>query len=103
MKNLARDESGKFHWKMNLEDYRKKLRAHHGRTSPEHQFNNPALFIRGGNSEYIRMDDVPFIQLFPKAEIKTVQNAGHWVHVDAPEEFLVLSLISCLSNSFVAS
>ena len=34
------------------------------------------------------MDDLPVIgQLFPNAELVTIKDAGHWVHVDAPEEF----------------
>jgi len=89
MKNLGRDESGNFRWKMNLKVIEKNY-SHINEELPQTgQFNNPTLFVRGGNSEYIRMEDVPLIHtLFPKAEIKTVQNAGHWVHVDAPEEFL---------------
>ena len=60
-------------------------------------FNKPTLFIRGGRSNYIEDDDVPLIrQIFPQAEIATLPEAGHWVHVEAPEEFLqtVLNFLS---------
>jgi esterase len=54
----------------------------------ERSFNEPTSFIRGGRSNYIKDDDAPLIrQMFPQAEIATLPEAGHWVHVDAPDEF----------------
>ncbi|MGA3287441.1 MAG: alpha/beta fold hydrolase [Bacteroidota bacterium] len=88
MKNLIRDDSGKFHWKMNLEVIEKNYAQINEELPRVHQFDKPTLFIRGENSEYIQMKDLPVInQLFPNAELATIKNAGHWVHVDAPEEF----------------
>ncbi len=88
MKNLSRNDNGKFHWKLNL-DVIEKNYSHINQELPhDKQFDKPVLFIRGENSEYIQMDDLHLIvQLFPKAEIVTIKNAGHWVHADAPEEF----------------
>jgi esterase len=88
LKNLARDENGRLHWKIHLaaidRNYDKLLRG----LPPERTFDKPALFIRGGRSNYIEDDDVPLIrQIFPQAEVATVPEAGHWVHIDAPEEF----------------
>jgi len=88
IKNLARDENGRLRWKIHLEaidrNYDKLLRG----LAPERSFNKPTLFIRGGRSNYIEDDDMPLIrQMFPQAEIATLPKAGHWVHVDAPEEF----------------
>ena len=89
MKNLARDDSGEFRWKMNLEVIEKNYARINEELPRERQFNKPALFIRGGNSEYIQTDDLPLMkELFPQAALVTINNAGHWVHVDAPEEFL---------------
>lgn len=46
------------------------------------------LFIRGALSNYILESDFDAIEKkFPNSEIYTVQNAGHWVHAEAPEEF----------------
>jgi esterase len=88
LKNLARDENGRLRWKIHLEaidlNYDKLLRA----LSPERSFNKPTLFIRGGRSNYIEDDDASLIRkMFPQAEIATLPKAGHWVHVDQPEEF----------------
>jgi pimeloyl-ACP methyl ester carboxylesterase len=88
MKNLARDDAGGFRWKMNLEVIEKNYAQINEELPRDSQFNKPTLFIRGANSDYIQIDDLPLIgQLFPKTEIITVKNAGHWVHVDAQEEF----------------
>jgi pimeloyl-ACP methyl ester carboxylesterase len=52
-------------------------------------FTKPVLFLRGGKSKYISAADEPEIfRLFPAAKIQTIAGADHWVHADAPEEFL---------------
>lgn len=49
----------------------------------------PALFIRGGQSDYVLNEDIPRItEKFPRAAVETIANASHWVHADAPQEFL---------------
>ncbi len=54
-------------------------------------FNEPTLWIRGEKSDYVLDEDWSKIQArFPKAELATISGAGHWVHADAPEEFLKL-------------
>src|SRR5262245_50472552 len=88
LKNLTRDENGGLRWKIHLEaidrNYDKLLRG----LAAERSFNKPTLFIRGDRSNYIEDDDTPLIrQMFSQAEIATLPKAGHWVHVDAPEEF----------------
>ena len=97
LKNLARDENGRLRWKVHLEaidrNYDKLVLG----LARERSFNKPTLFIRGGRSNYIEDDDVPLIrQIFPQAEIATLPEAGHWVHVEAPEEFFqtVLNFLS---------
>jgi len=55
------------------------------------EFTKPTLFIKGGKSNYIKNEDSALIKkIFPQAEIKTIDQAGHWVQVDAPEDFLQL-------------
>jgi pimeloyl-ACP methyl ester carboxylesterase len=54
------------------------------------RFCNPCLFIRGGKSDYIRDQDWPEVKIiFPYAELVTLPQAGHWVHVDAKPGFLM--------------
>lgn len=89
MKNIARNESGGFQWKMNLKVIEKNYARINEELPRDKQFNKPALFIRGAKSDYIQTEDLPIIsRLFPKAELVTIKDAGHWVHIDASEEFL---------------
>ncbi len=93
LKNLGRNATGEFFWKINLrglaENYLR-LGAPVFALAP---FVKPALFIRGGKSNYIKPEDEPLIrELFPQAQIQTIAAASHWVHADQPEEFLRLVL-----------
>jgi pimeloyl-ACP methyl ester carboxylesterase len=60
-----------------------------------YRFENPTLFIRGGNSNYILDSDFEAIKHhFPKAEFVTIPNVGHWLHAENSQEFLELTLKS---------
>jgi pimeloyl-ACP methyl ester carboxylesterase len=55
------------------------------------------LFIRGELSNYILDEDIPDLEdLFPDSDLITIRNAGHWVHAEAPEEFVEIVLGFCL-------
>ena len=80
-----------FEWRIPLnaifENYPKLCRA----LTAKVPFSRPTLFISGGQSPYITEADAPLIhQLFPLAKIETIPQARHWVHADAPEEFVRL-------------
>ncbi len=89
LKNLSRNKEGRYQWKMNLyaihENYQNILAA----IDVENSFDGDALFIKGGLSGYINDAEKDVInQVFPNAEINTIEKAGHWVHADAPNELL---------------
>ena len=51
-------------------------------------FQKDSLFLRGDKSEYISTQDEALIKhQFPTAVIKTISNAGHWLHAENPVEF----------------
>ncbi|WP_152285605.1 alpha/beta fold hydrolase [Flavicella marina] len=53
------------------------------------EYNGPTLFLKGENSGYISDDDTGLIQAhFSNSDIKTISNAGHWLHAENPVEFL---------------
>jgi pimeloyl-ACP methyl ester carboxylesterase len=91
LKNLGRDSAGGFFWKINLRGLSGNnfhLRQPVSALAP---FAKPVLFIRGGKSNYINAEDEPLMRgLFPRSEVKTIAEAGHWVHADKPVEFLRL-------------
>ena len=89
LKNLGRDDHGKFIWKMNLRGVVENYSRLGEVLSPQNQFDKPALFLRGGKSDYIRAEDgLEIRRLFPTADIQTIAAANHWVHADAPAEFI---------------
>jgi pimeloyl-ACP methyl ester carboxylesterase len=93
LKNLGRDDHGKFFWKMNLRGVAENYSRLGEVLSAKRHFDGPTLFIRGGKSDYIAAsDETEILKLFPAAEIQTIETANHWVHADAPEEFVRLAL-----------
>ena len=52
------------------------------------RFDGPSLFVRAERSDYVRPEWLPAIRrLFPRARLVTLRDAGHWLHVDRPDEF----------------
>ena len=75
-------------WRMNLDA----IRAHYDDLTTalpaRGTFDGPALFVRGGESDYVTDADLEEIrEYFPAAELVTIDGADHWVHADAPEAF----------------
>jgi esterase len=93
LENLVKDESGRLQWRINLDviqrDYQQ-IMAGQELLLRNHQVQNPysgpVLFLKGGNSEYIRAEHWPVIQhLFPAAVMRIISNTGHWLHAEKPE------------------
>ena len=92
LKNLQRDANGQFSWKLNLEAIRNNLsRILEGLNESDFEQGNqitgfPVLFIRGEKSNYILDSDIPLIhKIFPFAEVVSIPDAGHWLHVEKGE------------------
>ncbi|GLR68966.1 esterase [Acidocella aquatica] len=52
-------------------------------------YQGPALFLRGGESDYVPDAAGPGIKrLFPRAVVETVAGAGHWLHAEKPAQVL---------------
>lgn len=89
MKNLAREGAVGFRWRIDLAAITGNTRELAKPIEPQFPFTKPACFIRGGRSEYLTQTDFPLIEdMFPRASFVTIPHAGHWVHVDATEDFL---------------
>jgi len=99
LKNLERGPKGGYQWKMNLTSIENAYPQILEAVSADSPFPKPALFIKGGNSDYINEEDLPVIrEHFPQATLKTIPDAGHWVHAEAPEAF-VETLEAFLGNA----
>jgi len=67
------------------------------------RFERPTMFVAGGQSDYIQPDHADkVLELFPKAEVRVVPDAGHWVHAERLEDFLAL-LVPFLSEPAATS
>lgn len=88
MKNLSRRYDGNgFEWKMNLPVIKANYEDIIDPIDTYNVYEGPALFIRGGKSNYILDEDKIHIKkLFPYAEFLTIEDAGHWVHADKPQD-----------------
>ena len=51
-------------------------------------FQGQTLFLKGSESAYIQASHEPEIQRrFPRSQLVTVNQAGHWLHIDQPAAF----------------
>ncbi len=89
LKGLSRDAAGKhFEWKFNLDSLHKHYDAVSGEVTEGKPFEGEALFIKGGNSNYINSTNYSNIQdLFPNNQLTEIKDASHWVQAEQPQEF----------------
>jgi esterase len=96
LKNLYWKEKGQLDWRMNLSILEREMENILSRLTKK-EVMLPTLFIRGELSNYILDEDIEQLEdQFPDSEIVTIKNAGHWVHAEAPEEFVDVVLGFCL-------
>lgn len=87
--NLGRGPDGGLAWSIPLPF----LAAHRAAVAaavaaPGEAFAGPALFVRGGRSDFVTDADLPAIRaVCPAAEVVTLPGAGHNLHHDQPEAF----------------
>jgi pimeloyl-ACP methyl ester carboxylesterase len=104
LKNLQRTADNTFIWKLNasslLKNLDKIMEGVERQTSYSQQiYGFPVIFLKGGDSDYIPKGDFREIKIvFPAAEIIEVARAGHWIHVDRPDE-VVKNLKKLLQDS----
>jgi esterase len=52
-------------------------------------YPGPALWLAGANSDYVRPEYAQVMRsLFPRVQLVTIKDAGHWLHTDQPAVFL---------------
>lgn len=91
LKNVVRKDGKGFSWRTGLVQ----IQANYSRLTEavlaSEPFLKPVLFIRGAKSDYLLESDFPEIhRLFPRAEIKTVPDADHLLHIQSPDQFVSL-------------
>lgn len=90
LQNLIQDGDS-YGWRINLESIRKSLIDIDGFPAPISVKSHPVktLFLGGEKSGYLKPHHYPIIKkYFPKAQIHIIEGAGHWLHIDKPDEVL---------------
>lgn len=97
LKNVYWKEKGILDYRFNLKSLTQN-NPEVGKALPSFtSFDKETLFIAGGNSGYITERELPIINAhFPNSSIKTIPNAGHWLHAENPSLFyeMVIDFIS---------
>jgi esterase len=84
--NLVKDGES-YRWRLNLDALRadyENILSWQGKGS----YDGPALFLGGDRSKYLQEErDGELVgEHFPSATIKIIEEAGHWLHSDQPDE-----------------
>lgn len=88
VKNLYWEQGDRLNWRFNLKVLAEKYGDFVGKAIRFGVFEGETLFIKGEKSHYILPQDEFLIQKqFPKYQLITIKNAGHWVQVENVKEF----------------
>lgn len=88
LKNLYWVEKGKLGLRINLEVLIQNVDEVGEAMPQQFIYHGETLFLKGDKSEYIsNEDEMLIIRQFPKAEIETIVDAGHWLHAENPVDF----------------
>ncbi|MDT0686251.1 alpha/beta fold hydrolase [Autumnicola psychrophila] len=89
LKNLYWETKEKLALKLNLKVLKENIEDLGAALPVQYTYDKPTLFIKGGNSRYIKEEDWKAIkEQFSKAELVTIPGAGHWVHSEKRKDFL---------------
>uniref|UniRef100_F6SDN0 sn-1-specific diacylglycerol lipase ABHD11 n=1 Tax=Monodelphis domestica TaxID=13616 RepID=F6SDN0_MONDO len=81
--------NGQYVWKVNSEALSQQMDKIMDFPQIQGSYSGPTLFLKGAKSPYIEPSHYPEIKrLFPQAQILTIQEAGHCIHVHQPQDFL---------------
>ena len=95
-KNIYRMNDGNLNFRFNLQSLSQNIDKIGQKIESNTKFSSEVIFIKGETSDYINESDKVMINnLFPNAKFYKIPNAGHWLHVDNPIDFIsiLLSLI----------
>lgn len=82
LQNLEPADPG-FQWRINLTALREHRSTLGGFPDLLEPYTGPALFLHGGESNYVRPEHHEVIRrYFPNAQIEPVAGAGHWLHIE---------------------
>lgn len=94
LKNLQRTQGNRFVWKLNGRSLSNNLtrimESNDLKEVMQYPVTGfPVIFLKGMLSDYITEEDRKDIRkIFPTVEFTEVENAGHWINADRPDEVI---------------
>ncbi len=89
LKNLYWKDDKHLDWRFGFLEIEKNIEEIGKELPPDSLINISVLFLRGERSGYINEKDrIEIKRIFPLAEIKTIPDAGHWIHAENPKIFM---------------
>ncbi len=91
LKSLYTDSQGQFKWRFKLQQLHKDYEELRKPPPFTQRTDMPALFIKGGDSDYLAASDEKSIRdRFSKPTFKEIGGTGHWLHAEKPGLFTKL-------------
>jgi esterase len=88
LKNVARDDAGRFFWRVPLENLIANYAALSAAVELKQPYTGPVLLLAGGKSPFhVMRQEESLRQLFPKIAFEVFPEAGHLLHSEAPQRF----------------
>ncbi len=88
LKNLRVKDSA-YYWRIDLDLLKRRYSDILDWPYSSRSFDKEVLFVRGEQSNYIQDKDMSTAQVFfPSAELRTIEDTGHWLHAEKTDEFL---------------
>lgn len=89
LKNVARDEAGRFFWRVPLDHLIANYPAISGALELKHPYSGPLLMIAGGKSPFrVMQQEATLRQLFPQITFDVFPESGHLLHSEEPQRFV---------------
>lgn len=81
-------ENEVYQWRFNLEGLADAYDRLREAPADEGPFQGQTLFLKGSESAYIQAaHEQEILRRFPGTQLVAVEEAGHWLHVDQPDQF----------------
>ncbi|MFM5757880.1 alpha/beta fold hydrolase [Aeromonas hydrophila] len=96
LKSFAKGDDG-WQWRFNVPALEENYANIMGWPDAQSRFEGPALFIKGGDSDYMQPEHTETVMAqFPAAKARVIAGTGHWLHAEKPVLFnkLVVDFLS---------
>jgi len=86
--SLQRSQQGTYQWRFNLAGIKADYAVVRAAPWSGQDYGGAVLFVKGGDSDYIREEHrQAILTLFPAAAVKVMPGCGHWLHAQQPRLF----------------